>query len=55
MYAQSLSGTMSIPLVKEGVREGQDLWITVLCDPGYPDSITQLCICATGYKELNKL
>ena len=33
-----------------------DLWITVLCDPGYPDRITQPWICArAGYTELIKL
>lgn len=45
-----------LQLMVKDSEEWMDLWITILCDPGYPDNITQPCICASaGYMELIKL
>lgn len=46
-----------LQLMVQDSEEWVDLWITdILCDAGYPDSITQPWICATAaYMELIKL
>lgn len=52
-HAQSLVQCPQ-PVVKDPVCV--DLWMTVLCDPGYPDRIIYPWICASaGYMELIKL
>jgi len=39
------------PVVKDS-EERVDLWITILCDPGYPARIIQPWICASGVNKV---